>query len=206
MQQELAEKRVKVLPILKDRCDIPNYLRDKVYADFTDPNGIDARFSDLLDALGVERHNSSVPEEMQGEYEPDKPKQDNLQAFVDIAIRGVDKERTYNPNPSKALYRVYFELSGYPPQEWVEIFDAERQFPRHTMWREAYVDGKHIVVYCVPHEVKKYHARDIKKDVDTCNQKYRAYLHAEAIRRAKEQREEQEERHALGTALEGLDF
>lgn len=35
MSQQLAEKGVKVLPLLYKLCDIPGFLRGKLYADFT---------------------------------------------------------------------------------------------------------------------------------------------------------------------------
>src|SRR5688500_14605373 len=34
--KEIAAKKVVVLPILIDQCEIPEFLKDKLYADFTD--------------------------------------------------------------------------------------------------------------------------------------------------------------------------
>ena len=34
-QKEFQERRVRVIPLLVERCDIPAFLADKVYADFT---------------------------------------------------------------------------------------------------------------------------------------------------------------------------
>jgi len=171
MQKELAERRVTVLPILKESCQIPAFLRDKLYADFTDPTSYEAPFSRLLHALGVEKPAYEKPKEIVVSTSPPiEQTPEELEGFQDIRISDVDKEKTYNPNAEKALYNVYFHLSDHPPSEWVEIFDAERQFPRHTMWRKAWVEGKYVVVYCVPEEVKRYHLRDIKQDVKTCNE------------------------------------
>ena len=54
MTEEINGKRVKVLPILIEECEIPLYLRDKVYADFTnanDPDEFKRSLSKLLNAF-----------------------------------------------------------------------------------------------------------------------------------------------------------
>ena len=207
MQKELAERQVTVLPILKEACEIPPFLKDKLYADFTDPTSFEAPFGHLLHAMGIEKPTYEQPKEkMHVKPSPVEPAQEELEGFSDIQLLNVDREKTYNPNPNKALYNVYFRLSDHPPLEWVEIFEAERQFPRHTMWRKAWVEGKHIVVYCVPDEVRQYHLRDIKQDVQTCNEKYRQYLHREAMQRARKEQQETEERKGLDSALDDLEF
>ena len=38
MTNEIASKKIKVLPLLKEECDFPLYLDQKVYADFRKPN------------------------------------------------------------------------------------------------------------------------------------------------------------------------
>lgn len=47
--RELDEKHVLVLPVLKEKCRIPLFLRDKKYADFTE--NYDAGLEDILKAL-----------------------------------------------------------------------------------------------------------------------------------------------------------
>ena len=169
-----------------------------------------APFAQILRALGVEKSLEEVskPTQRTPVSSPKKIRDtpEDLQGFIDLSILGVDKGRTYNPDPQKALYNVYFELSTYPPQEWADIFEAERRFPRHTMWRKAWVDGSHIVVYCVPDEVKQYHLRDIKEDVETSNQKYRDFLHREATRNAQKIAREEKELNVLDNALDDLDI
>ncbi len=210
MNRELSDKQVRVLPILIEKCEIPIFLRDKLYADFTDQKSFNAPFAQILRALGVKKSledigkpalNPSVISHKKISKTPMK-----LQRFVDLSIIEVDKGRTYNPDPKKSLYNVYFELSTAPPQEWTDIFDAERRFPRHTMWRKAWVEGSHIVVYCVPAEIKLYHLRDIKEDVETSNQKYRDLLHREAKKNAQKIAREENELSELDNALDDLDI
>lgn len=97
----------------------------------------------------------------------------------------IDDSESYKPDPSKLLYNIYLKLSASPPSEWQQIFEAERRFPRHTMWRDAWIEGEYIVIHCVPDEIKKYHADDIKEDVKNANSKYRQYLMEEARKEAK---------------------
>jgi len=54
MNQEIAGKRVKVLPLLFEQCDLPGFLEGKAYADFTDPEGYRRALKKLLQRLGVE--------------------------------------------------------------------------------------------------------------------------------------------------------
>jgi hypothetical protein len=219
MTKELAERKVRVLPILIEKCEIPEFLKDKIYADFSDPRDFDAPFASLLRALGVNRQLRDIAPLAVPPAQPNKPKiasqnaentlqpnKGGLVEFVDIALIDVDKERTYNPDPQKLLYNVYFKLSSYPPAEWVEIFDAERRFPRHTMWRKAWIEGNSAVVYCVPDEVKQFHLHDIKQDIETSNKKYREYLHRRATRQIAEENRKQAEKQAISEALDDLDF
>jgi hypothetical protein len=59
MNQEIQGKRVKVLPILLEDCDLPGFLVGKLYADFRDPGIYEESLSFLLRKLGVDT--ASVP-------------------------------------------------------------------------------------------------------------------------------------------------
>lgn len=54
--KEIAAKKVIVLPILIDQCEIPDFLKDKMYADFTDRKQFNRVYVKLLETLG--RHYS----------------------------------------------------------------------------------------------------------------------------------------------------
>lgn len=212
MTRELADRKVLVLPIVIEPCEIPVFLRDKLYADFSKPDDFDAPFARLLRALGVDRKLSEIssPPNPAIAVTPKPTRRvataDSLHDFVDIQIIRVDKERTYNPDPKMALFNIYLTLSAYPSQEWVAIFDAERRFPRHTMWRKAWIEGNNAVVYCVPEELKQYHLRDLKEDVTTSNTKYREHLQRIAMRKAREAQKQATQQQALDDALDDLDL
>jgi len=125
--------------------------------------------------------------------------------FQDITITSVDKNKTYRPDPEKLLYNVCFGLSANPPTEWVQIFEIERRFPRHTMWRRAWVDSRCIVVTCALDEVKM-HLKDIKQDVENTNKKYREYLKQRETERQGERERAEAERREIDEALDELSF
>lgn len=207
MTQEIVGRKVKVLPILLEKCEIPGFLKDKLYADFTNPENFDTQFSRLLHTVDVSKPTTSISKKIQ-EVIPNKSiKQiSTLEVFKDINITGVDKGRLYQPDPEELLYHVYFILSRRPPGEWIQIFEEERRFPRHTMWRDAWIDGQYIIVHCCLDEIKKYHFRDIKQDVENTNQKYREYLQQQETERERERQREEKERKEIDKAINGLDF
>lgn len=53
--KEIEGKRVTVLPLLIDDCEIPSYLSDKMYADFRKRHRFDKECEKLLAALNVDR-------------------------------------------------------------------------------------------------------------------------------------------------------
>lgn len=132
------------------------------------------------------------------------PEYNILENFEDIRIIGVDKENTYRPDVNRDLYNVYFSLSNVPPREWVEIFEAERRFPRHSMWRKAWIDGSFIIVHCGLDEVKMYHFKDITEDVYVSNKKYREYLVRIVTEEHKENQKDLLEKNRINNALDGL--
>jgi hypothetical protein len=221
MTKELADRRIRVLPILKERCDVPLFLRDKLYADFTSPRDFDAPLGQVLHALGVSKptaYSTEPPslghgvsrEEARGAVGPGPALGDEpvgaLETFDDVQIVEIDKSQTYKPDDEKALYNVYLKLSQHPPAEWVECFAAERQFPRHTMWRRAWIEGNCIVVHCVPDELGQYHLKDLKEDVQNANQRYREYLKKIAQQDARNVQMEREEKRRLDRAFDDLRF
>jgi hypothetical protein len=74
------------------------------------------------------------------------------------------------------------------------------------MWRRAWIEGRYIIVHCVPDEVKKYHLNDIKQDVTNSNAKYREYLRRVATEETRHAHREAEEQRHINNALGGLDF
>lgn len=209
LQKEFREKRVVVLPLLLEPVEMPPFLRDKLYADFSDPARFDEALPKVLKAVGVPEKDIPKPAPPSAEMVKPKPTseaQRRLETFQDIRMEDLDLSRSYNPDPSKLLMNMYLRLSDPPPSEWREIFDAKRRFPRHTMWRSAWTEGQFIVIYCVPEELEKYHLRDLREDVTNANSKFRSYLAEVAKRESAKAREFEDKENELRDLRNRLDF
>src|SRR5262249_20238899 len=53
MNQEIKGRRVKVLPLLYEQCELPGFLAGKLYADFTNPFEYHVAFAKILQRLGI---------------------------------------------------------------------------------------------------------------------------------------------------------
>jgi hypothetical protein len=53
MNQEIQGKRVKVLPIMYRRCELPGFLLGKLYADFTEESSYTDAFKRLVQNIGI---------------------------------------------------------------------------------------------------------------------------------------------------------
>jgi hypothetical protein len=209
MTYEIDGKKIRVLPILLEKCEIPVFLKDKLFADFTNPTDFGNSLFQLLSAMGIvkrtPRRNLSVIRQRKLVTTPPFQTISVLEEFEDVQISGIDKDKIYNPDETKQLYNVYFSLSVTPPSEWVQIFEEERRFPRHGRWRHAWIEGRAIVVYCPLDEVK-LHSKDVKQDVANSNQKYREYLHRLALQEEKERKRRGDEGKKIDEAIGGIDF
>ena len=129
-----------------------------------------------------------------------------VMAFAEIRILDLDVERTEQSPSAPGLRLMHLELSADPPSEWAQIFDNERSFARHSMWREARIEGRYIVVDCVPEELQRYHLPDLKQDVGNSNVKYVAWLARHEADEAREAEQKKAELERLRKVKEGLKF
>lgn len=130
----------------------------------------------------------------------------NPHSFTDIRITGLETAATQPSDRAAGLRHMFLRLSSSPPLEWQQLFDNERQYPRHSMWREAWIQGDFIVVDCVPEEIAQYHLRDLKQDVANANKNYRDYLERVAQVETQQRAAEQQERSRLDELKSRLDF
>ena len=126
--------------------------------------------------------------------------------FQDIKIIDLDVDKTRPSNKASGLRHMFLKLSELPPREWVQLFENERSFPRHSMWRHAWIEGNYIVVDCVPEEIQQYHLKDLKSDVANSNQKYKEYVSRVEAQYEAEKKAEAEEADRLSKVKNGLDF
>lgn len=209
MTKEIEKRKVVVLPILIETCELPDFLKDKVYADFTKPQNYEREFLKLLKAMGIQKPTilpSNTLEQKSIVTQKILQIKSKANYFEDIRLIGVDKARTRIPDPSKTLYNVYFELSAKPPTDWIEIFNAERSLTLHNMRREAWVEGRYIVVHCPLDEIQGYHLRDIKKNIENTNKRYREALGQYEAQRERELKRKEEEERRKNNILGSLNF
>lgn len=218
MQKEFSNRKVVVLPLLIETVEIPPFLRDKMYADFTTPQKYEEQFPKLLKALGFPVEEIFVRDKGVGTDEVTITKKQEespsyithseakLSNFDDIRITGLDDKKSYKPDANMKLYNLYLTMSSNPPTEWQQIFEAERRFPRHSMWRRAWIEGEYIVIHCVPEELEKYHLNDLRQDVKNANIKYRKYLTELAQMELREVKREKEESEQIDDLRRRLKF
>ena len=127
-------------------------------------------------------------------------------SFEDIKIVGLDDEKTRPSDKASGLRHMFLRLSESPKSEWIEFFNNQRSFPRHNMWRDAWIAGGYIVVDCVPEEIGRYHLPDLKTDVSNANIKYREYLQEVEAEEEHRRELEQAEKDRLKKVKDGLDF
>ncbi|MGH7249662.1 MAG: hypothetical protein ACREGC_01690 [Minisyncoccia bacterium] len=126
--------------------------------------------------------------------------------FEPIRILDLDVDKTQPSRTASGLRLMHLKLSAHPTAEWAQLFKNQRQFPRHSMWREAWIEGRDIVVDCVPEEIKQYHLRDLKEDVGAVNNAYQNYLNRVAADQERIAKEQQAERERLEAVKAGLTF
>lgn len=130
--------------------------------------------------------------------------------FKDIKIIDLDVDKTKPSNNSSGLRQMHLKLSSAPPSEWISFFNEERRFPRHSMWRNAWIDGHYIVVDCVPEEIEEYHLNDLKQDITNANVKYKSHVkfveQERARRKLEAEKKEQEEKARLNRIKGNLNF
>ncbi len=201
MSKEIKGKQVTVLPLLIEKCTLPPSLADKLYADFTNPENFESEYTKLLKTIGIK---VTSPKPKLAETSTTR-KQQSVSP-PNLRIVGIVKEKTQQDREFSGLQHYYFQLSGNPPPGWKKHFDESRRFPRHSMWREAWVSGDCVAVKCALNELERYHLRDLKQDVETANEKYAQEIVAQEARRRHEQEQREKEEAKRNAALDKLNF
>ena len=105
LQREFRTKQMIVLPVLLEEVDLPPFLHDKVYADFTSPQTFENTFAKLLDAIGVEASESS-------EIYASAPSEDE-RTFGEASYSRIPTSLTLSNASLLATIRLLFEPSKY---------------------------------------------------------------------------------------------
>ncbi|MGD9725838.1 MAG: toll/interleukin-1 receptor domain-containing protein [Nitrospiraceae bacterium] len=204
MSKEIKGRRVTVLPLLIEHCELPAVLRDKLYADFTNPLNFDTEYRKLLRAIDV--HNTDEATVASSSTASPTAARVPQEQPPGLRIVGVAKEKTRQDRQYSGLQDYFLQLSAWPPPGWEDYFLEARRFPRHSMWRDAWVEGDCVVIKCALDELGRYHLDDLKQDVETANANLvRANAAAEQRRQREAERIEME-RKARDKTLDSLKF
>ena len=120
---ELEKKQVFVLPLVIDDCEIPIFLRDKLFADFR--TNYSTGLTSLLGRLIPEKSSISM-QSLNSKHlihkQPILPKPEAfLFSITDVNIVGINAKFS-------GLYDVKFTLNQHPEQDWCELFTNPTTF------------------------------------------------------------------------------
>lgn len=149
---ELEKKQVFVLPILVEDCDIPLFLKDKLFADFRKDyqGGLAALLRRLIPENLITTTTTTTtttrPPKFQVQRQPKFPKpEEQLVNIVSARIGGRHPHYT-------GLMEVRFKLDKRPDQDWTTLFDSPMTFTLSL--HKAEVDGNDIVWYAGEDDIK----------------------------------------------------
>lgn len=208
MSKEIAGRQVTVLPLVIDDCELPASLSDKLYADFKNPENFESSYEKLLKAIGIRKTEKAPPDKVKAAQNvrssPVLPNE--VPQHPKIKIIGILKERTRQDSQYSGLQDYFFQLSKTPSRDWAYFFEESRRFPRHSMWREAWVEGDCVVVKCALDELQRYHLKDLKQDVENANSNLAKAIEQHNAKERAEAERREAERIKRDQALDDLDF
>lgn len=110
MSKEIAGKKVTVLPLVIDDCQLPTSLSDKLYADFTNPDDFEVSYTKLLRAIGVEKATNSIKQQKKESKSKSSPTNliNETPQEEDIKIVGIVKEKTRQDRQYAGLQDYFF--------------------------------------------------------------------------------------------------
>lgn len=206
MSKEIKGRQVTVLPLLIQQCEIPASIQDKLYADFTDPSRFEVEYDKVLRAIGIQRAKSAAKEASVNNVLSVVSTKSQSEQSQELRIVGVVKSKTRQDREFSGLQDYFFQLSEVPPSGWDKYFLEARRFPRHNMWRNAWVEADCVVIKCALDEIGRYHLRDLKTDVATANENFARAKQEAQLRSLREQQRIEKEKRERDDTLDALDF
>jgi len=121
LTDEIHSKKLRVLPILLEHCDIPPFLRGKYYADFTSESGYDYWLHRLFDQLDINLLEKNHPGHEYISFEHD---------LFQEALRHI---HPMNENEWRNAQAFHSSASSYVVGDWLLecLIPADRNFWTH---------------------------------------------------------------------------
>jgi hypothetical protein len=117
--------------------------------------------------------------------------------FEAIRITGLDIDKCHALAGEPILQHLFLHLSDVPPSDWKAIFSREHSRPRGSVWREAWIEGRYILITCPLEEFEHYHLAYLKEDVNNTNEKYKLSIAQQEERTARRLQAKEDEKRKL---------
>lgn len=126
--KELQRNNVFILPILMEDCEVPLFLKDKVFADFRKSyeKGFEALIKSLIPVNPY--YPKSISKETVDKKEPVIHKQPTIPNPNEFLIKIENARIEGKDSRYSGLYNIYFKLNRTPDDEWIELFQHPTTF------------------------------------------------------------------------------
>ena len=124
LSEELEKKQVFVLPILIEDCEIPLFLKDKLFADFRKDynSGLNSLLKRLIPEKASDFAKIVAGRDISIERQPKQPKPEELLPTIrDVRIVGRNSDYS-------GLFDVKFILDKAPDEDWCTLFEHPTTF------------------------------------------------------------------------------
>lgn len=213
----------KFIPILRGRdweTSAPSWLLGKYYLNLFDDPYSEQSYEDLITTLIGTRPQAPPV----GKAKLMKPPADTARKlpdessgndFLDIRITGVIVDEVGTPRndgtPGSALYRVPFQLSRKPPEEWAKLFihfwnRPPRSTTMHRPGIASVFGDKAILDGTTIDEVQKYHRDTLVLACEEANKAYTEYLARLKIQKERECKSIEDHRRSLEDIASQISF
>lgn len=87
----------------------------------------------------------------------------------EIQIIGQDSNKTKKSNRGTAVCFFYIELNQIPNEDWIKLFQNERENLKHNLTIPFEVDGKYIVIECTSEQLSKMYLPELRRNIQDIN-------------------------------------
>jgi len=145
MTKEVSGKKIVVLPIVIEQCEVPIFLQDKLYADFTDPWKYETEFRKIIDAIsGSAQSAPATPTHIsQSSSSPVSFSDDSwLSDARSSGLQSLQRANRSVPAFWEVIHYPYFRLtqSNWDNQKLV---NAVQETEKSIDWPLAHISGGH---------------------------------------------------------------
>lgn len=209
----------KFIPILKEEniiTSIPNWLQGRFYIDLTTEDKYKKGYKDIITTIHGIREKAPTVGKILSLKKPRTINEDSIEhEFIDIKIKGILIDEVSLPlnngTRGSALYKIPFELTSTPNEEWSANFLSKWNLPsRYTSMHRpgiARVSGNRIILDGTTiEEVEKYHRDTLILSVNETNKKIKKIYELRKKEEIKARHKEEEHRKKINDISNRISF